>query len=87
MQKTNMANQVFCWACERGHSDVVKMFMANALILSIDLNSKSSGITAFQAACFMGHSEVIKIFKENATALGLDITGENFITLECVIDN
>ena len=63
----------FHYACQNGHSDVVKIFMENAATLSIDLNAKDShGSPAFHQACREGHTDLVKIFMENACALGID---------------
>ena len=77
--KTKSGYTAFNWACTRGHSDIVKILMENAVALSIELNSENSdGLTAFNLACHFeqvkGHSDVIRIFMENAAALSINLT-------------
>ena len=69
----------FHYACQRGHSDVVKIFMENAAALSIDLNTKCTDYnsTGFHRACGRGHSDVIKIFLENELSLNLDLNSKD----------
>ena len=48
--------------------------MENAIVLNIDLNTKSNGgWTAFHIACNEGHSDAVKIFMENAADLSIDL--------------
>ena len=69
----------FHYACERGHSGVVKIIMENAAALSIDLNAKCTDYssTGFHRACGRGHSDVIKIFLENELSLNLDLNSKD----------
>ena len=61
------------YACQRGHSNVVKIFMENATALSIDLNKiDNDGLTAFHVACIKGSLDVVKIFIENGCDAVLD---------------
>ena len=68
----------FHYACQRGHSDVVKIFMENAAALSIDLTKKCTdySTTGFHRACAKGHTDVIKIFLENELSLNLDLNSK-----------
>ena len=61
-------------ACQRGHADVVKIFMQKASDLSIDLNTEDNdGITGFHHACESGDSDLVKIFMQNAADLSIDL--------------
>ena len=52
----------FLRACKRGHSDIVKILMENASIVSaIDKNV----VTDFYLACERGCSDVVNIFLQN----------------------
>ena len=53
----------FLWACGGGHSDVVKIFMKNAVI--VDLNYKDiKGRTALYMVCAWGDCKLAKIFMD-----------------------
>ena len=64
----------FNLACQKGHSDVVKLLMENAVAFCIDLKAKDhSGKTAFLWACLFGNADVVKIIMENAANVNIDI--------------
>ena len=65
--KTKCGNTALCYACFKGHADVVKILMKNASYLSIDDAWKG-----FYWACQEGHSDVVKILIENATILSIN---------------
>ena len=69
----------FHYACQRGHSDVVKIIMENAAALSIDLNTKCTDYKCmgFHYACDRGHSDVFKIFLDNELSLNLDLNSKD----------
>ena len=61
-------------ACDKGHSNVVKILIENSSALSIDLNTKDAdNWTGFIRACDMGHSNVVKILMENSAALSINL--------------
>ena len=65
---------VFHWTCFYGQTNVVKIFVENAAICGIDLNSQSElGWTAFHMACRAGRTDVVKCFIENAGTLSIDL--------------
>ena len=65
--KTNCGNTALCYACFKGHADIVKILMKNASHLSID-----DDWTGFHWACEKGHSDVVKILMENAATLSIN---------------
>ena len=78
--KTKLGRTAFHLACQKGHSDVVKLLMENAVAFCIDLNVKdNSGKTAFLWACLFGHSDVVKTIMKNAAYVNIDLnTKDNY---------
>jgi ankyrin repeat protein len=78
--KTKLGRTAFSLACQKGHSDVVKLLIKNAVAFCIDLNIKdNSGKTAFLWACFFGHLDVVKIIMKNAANVNIDLnTKDNY---------
>ena len=70
--KTQCGNTALCYACFKGHADVVKILMKNASYLSID-----DGWKGFYWACQEGHSDVVKILIENAATLSINFNSRN----------
>ena len=76
--KTKLGRTGFQLACQKGHSDVVKLLMENAVAFCIDLNVKdNSGKTAFRWACVFGHSDVVKIIMKNAANVNIDLNAKD----------
>ena len=65
--KTKCGSTALCYACFKGHADVVNILMKNASYLSID-----DGWTGFYWACQEGHTDVVKILIENAAILSIN---------------
>ena len=66
----------FHWACIKGYSDVVKIFMDYETSLKIDLNAQNKkGQTAFHSAGF----EVIKIFMDYGASSRIDPNAKEII--------
>ena len=58
---------------------MVKIFLENAVALSIDLNMKEDcGLSGFHIACGNGHLEVVKILMESALNLSIDLHNKTF---------
>ena len=66
MIKTNKGSTGFHYACDEGHTDVVKTLMKNAAALNIDVNAKFKSEMAPFCIAFDD------IFVENATTLKID---------------
>ena len=65
---TDYKSTGFHRACERGHSDVIKIFLENEFSLNLDLNSKTCfDLMGFHHACRRGHMGVVKILTENTS--------------------
>ena len=76
--KTKLGRTAFHLACQKGHSDVVKLLMENAVAFCIDLNVKDDfGKTAFRWACFFGDSDVVKIIMKNAANVNIDLNAKD----------
>ena len=71
----------FLYACERGHSDVVTLFMENASILNLNLNAKSYGNhnTGFHWACLSGHKNIVDLMLNNSKNLDLDLKSIDYL--------
>ena len=62
-------------ACKNGHKDVVQLLLDYSVERNIDLNAKSSklsAITASMAACFEGHKDVVKLLLDNSAEKNID---------------
>ena len=75
--KDETGDTAFIFACMKGHTDIVKLFLEEAAYRDIDFNAEGSTKSAYTWAVFNQHEEIVNLLKENSEKLKIDLSLKN----------